>query len=194
MASESRLQLIAGESESEAVSEKVAVGSAVHEVDSEALLLVDNDDDSVTLKTRVSDRELVRETVRGRLDDTVEEKVPVNVTLSVASRLSVSDEIKVRVNVAEADCVLSEWEVVGVLDIVGDSVGVEGTESESVAEIVAVSEVEGLGEALNVGGGEMVTLRVTVFEIVWLAVGISVPVTDAEGDADGDIVEDGVNE
>ena len=54
--------------------------------------------------------------------------------------------------------------------------------------------MEGLGEALNVGGGEMVTLVVSVVEKVRLAVGIGVAVGDADGDVDCDGVVDNVRE
>ena len=95
MTSESLRHAIAGEADRELESEMVAVGSIVHELDIELVLLVEREKDSLSLAMRESDHEFVRETVRGRLDVTVEERVPVKVALSVASRLAVSDEMKV---------------------------------------------------------------------------------------------------
>ena len=81
MASESRRHTIAGEAEREPVSENVAVGSVVHELDSEMVALVDQDEESLSLTTRESDDELVTVSVIGRLDVAIEENVPVNVAL-----------------------------------------------------------------------------------------------------------------
>ena len=195
MASESRRHSIAGVSETEVVSDNVAVGSIVHEPDSEVVLLADSEKDSLSLATRESDRYSVKETVRVRLDVAVKENVPVSVALSVASRLAVSDKTTVWVNVLltecvlpERDSVLPEWDSVRVVDRVDDDVGVEGTVDDGEAERVTVSEGEGLVEALNVGGGEMVKEVVGLVVCVWLGVGIVVAVTDADGDVDGDNV------
>ena len=162
-ASERRRHAIDGESERETLSDIVAVGSIVHELETEPVLLVDTDVVSLSLTTSESDHEFVWETVSGRLDVAVEEKVLVHVALSVVSRLAVSDDTKVCVYVVEADGV-AEREAVKVLDVVNVIVGVGGIVGDGDVEIVPESEVEGLGEALKVGGGETVAVPVTVGE------------------------------
>ena len=92
MASTRRLQAIAGESEREPVSDIVAVGTIVHELDIEPLLLVVSDEDSLSLVVRESDSELVMLSVAGRLDVAVEENVFDSVELLVAPRVFVSAE------------------------------------------------------------------------------------------------------
>ena len=57
------------------------MGSLVHELDSEMVALVDQDEESLSLTTRESDDELVTVSVIGRLDVAIEENVPVNVAL-----------------------------------------------------------------------------------------------------------------
>ena len=85
----------------------------------------------------------------------------------------------------EADCVTSECDAVIVLEVVVDRVNVGGGVDEWVEENVVVpSEIVGLGEALPVWGGDMVKVSVAVGELLLLAVGIGVVVTDAEGDVD----------
>ena len=57
------------------------MGSLVHELDSEMVALVDQDEESLSLTTIESDDELVTVSVIGRLDVAIEENVPVNVAL-----------------------------------------------------------------------------------------------------------------
>ena len=99
--SKSRPHAVASESERESDSEVVPVGTTVKELesetilDSELLLLVEKDEDRLSVTTRESDPELVAEIVACGRSAIVEESVAVKVVLMVDFRVCVSDDVRV---------------------------------------------------------------------------------------------------